>query len=159
MARGACQWKLHLWGQDSLLLFLNFHIFIERFSITLDNLIISLSCILCMDSCEWLCEFTSLIAQLVKNLPAMKETWVRFLGWEDPLEKEMATHSSILAWRIPWTEEPGGLRSMGSQEPDRTEWPAPLPPAEKASRWWCTVSGRDSFGFLCVKKEEEKEKP
>ena len=56
----------------------------------------------------------SLIAQLVKNLPAMWETWVRFLGWEDPLEKEMATHSSILAWRIPWTEEPGGLQSTGS---------------------------------------------
>ena len=63
----------------------------------------------------------SLIAQSVKNLPAMQETWVRFLGWEDTLEKEMATHSSILAWRIPWTEEPGGLQSMGSQESDTTE--------------------------------------
>ena len=63
----------------------------------------------------------SLIAQLVKNLPVMQETWVRFLGQEDPLEKEMATHSSILAWRIPWTEEPGGLQSMGSQESDTTE--------------------------------------
>ena len=52
---------------------------------------------------------TNLIAQLVKNLPAMQETWVRSLGGEDPLEKEMATHSSILAWRIPWTEEPGRL--------------------------------------------------
>ena len=52
---------------------------------------------------------TSLVAQLVKNLPAMQDTWVRFVGWEDPLEKEMATHSSILAWRIQWTEEPGGL--------------------------------------------------
>ena len=49
------------------------------------------------------------VAQLVKNLPAMQETRVRFLGWEDPLDREMATHSSILAWRIPWTEEPGGL--------------------------------------------------
>ena len=49
--------------------------------------------------------WASLIAQLVKNLPAMQETWVQFLGWEDALEKEMATHSSILAWRIPWTEE------------------------------------------------------
>ena len=57
----------------------------------------------------------SLVAQLVKNLPAMEETWVQFLGWEDPLEKEMATHSSILAWRIPCTEDPGGLQSMGSQ--------------------------------------------
>ena len=51
----------------------------------------------------------------VKNLPAMQETWVLSLGREDPLEKEMATHSSILAWEIPWTEEPGGLQSMGSQ--------------------------------------------
>ena len=52
---------------------------------------------------------------MVKNLPAVQETWVGFLGWEDPLEKRMATHSSILAWRILWTEKPGGLRSMGSQ--------------------------------------------
>jgi len=56
----------------------------------------------------------SFIAQSVKNLSAMQETWVRFLGQEDPLEKKMATHSSILAWRIPWTEELGGLQSMGS---------------------------------------------
>ena len=55
----------------------------------------------------------SLIAQLVKNLPTTQETWARPLGQEDPLEKEMAIHSSILAWRIPWTEEPGGLQSMG----------------------------------------------
>ena len=55
------------------------------------------------------------MAQTVKNLPAMQETWVRNLGWEDPLEKEMATHSSILAWGIPWTEEPGWLQSMGLQ--------------------------------------------
>ena len=53
------------------------------------------------------------MAQTVKNLPAMQETWVRSLGRENPLEKEMATHSSILAWRIPWTEELGGLQSMG----------------------------------------------
>ena len=52
---------------------------------------------------------------MAKNLPAAQETWVRSLGREDPLEKEMATHSSILAWRIPWKEEPGGLQSMGSQ--------------------------------------------
>ena len=55
------------------------------------------------------------MAQLVKYLPAMQETWVQSLGQEDPLEKGMATHSSILAWRIPWTEEPGGLQSMDSQ--------------------------------------------
>ena len=53
--------------------------------------------------------------QWVKSLPAMRGIWVRFLGWEDPLEKGTATHSCILAWRIPWTEEPGGLQSMGSQ--------------------------------------------
>ena len=55
------------------------------------------------------------MAQRLKHLPAMWETWIRSLGQEDPLEKEMSTHSSILAWRIPWAEEPGGLRSMGSQ--------------------------------------------
>ena len=60
-------------------------------------------------------KWASLVAQMVKNLSAMQETWVQFLGWEDPLEKEMATHSSIPAWRVPWTEEPGGLQSMGSQ--------------------------------------------
>ena len=73
----------------------------------------------------WLCDFgmlydffkhhfihpieASLGAQMVKNLPAVQETWVRSLGWEDPLEKEMVTHSSVLAWRMPWTEESGGL--------------------------------------------------
>ena len=62
---------------------------------------------------QWL--RASLVAQLVKNLPAMQEIWVRSLGWEDPLEKGKATHSSILAWRIPWTDEPGGLQSTGSQ--------------------------------------------
>ena len=56
-----------------------------------------------------------LVAQMVKNSPAMQETCVWFLGWEDPLEEGMATHSSIFAWTIPWTEEPGGLQSMGSQ--------------------------------------------
>ena len=55
------------------------------------------------------------VAQTPKNLPALQETWDWSLGQEDPLEKEMATHSSILAWRIPWTEEPGGIQSMGSQ--------------------------------------------
>ena len=55
------------------------------------------------------------MAQMIKNLPAMQETQVRSLGQEDPLKKEMATHSSVLTWRIPWREEPGGLQSMGSQ--------------------------------------------
>ena len=57
----------------------------------------------------------SLVAQMVKNLPSVQETWVRFLGQEDPLEKGMATRFDTLAERIPWTEEPGGLQSMGSQ--------------------------------------------
>ena len=58
---------------------------------------------------------TSLVAQMVKRLPTMRETWVQSLGWEDLLEKEMATLSSILAWKIPWMEEPGRLQSMGLQ--------------------------------------------
>ena len=66
-------------------------------------------------------DHTSLIAQSVKNLPAMQETQVRLLYSEDTLEKEMATHSSILAWKIPWTKEPGWLQSTGSQEPDTTQ--------------------------------------
>ena len=60
-------------------------------------------------------ERASLVAQRLKRLPEMWETWVLSLGREDPLEKELTTHSSILAWRIPWTEEPGGLQSMGLQ--------------------------------------------
>ena len=62
----------------------------------------------------------SLVAQLLKNVPAVQETWVLFLCWEDPLEKEIATHSSILVWRIQRTEEPGKLQSLGSQESDTT---------------------------------------
>ena len=65
--------------------------------------------------CISLMSGASLVAYSVKTLPEVQETWVLSLGWEDPLEKEMATHSSILAWKISWTEEPGGLQSMGSQ--------------------------------------------
>ena len=61
------------------------------------------------------------MAQSVKNLPAVQETWVRSPGWEDPLEKEMATHSSIIAWKISWTEEPGELQSKGPQRVGTTE--------------------------------------
>ena len=61
------------------------------------------------------------MAQIVKCLPTVQETRVRSLAWEDPLEKEMATHSSILAWRIPWTEDPDRLQSMGCKESDMTE--------------------------------------
>ena len=69
----------------------------------------------------WIYKLVPLVAQMVKNLPAMQETQVRFLGWEDPLEKEITTHSNILAWRIPWREEPGRLQSMGLQR-TRHDW-------------------------------------
>ena len=64
------------------------------------------------------CKSATVVAQMVRNLPTVRETWVRSLGWEDPLEEGMATHFSILAWRIPWTEEPGGLQSM---EPSKSQ--------------------------------------
>ena len=63
-----------------------------------------------------------LVTQMAKNSPAMRETWVQSLGWEDPLEEGRATHSSILAWIIPWTEEPDGLQSMGLQSWVRLKW-------------------------------------
>ena len=74
----------------------------------------------CLEVCDYL--RTSLVAQMVKRLPTMRETQVQSLGWEDPLEKEMATHSSTLAWKIPWTEERGRLYSpWGRKESDMTE--------------------------------------
>ena len=72
--------------------------------------IIFLTLELCINEIALLCK-SSLGGEMVKNLPAMRETWVQSMGWEDPLEKEMATHSSVLAWRIPKTEEPRGLQS------------------------------------------------
>ena len=63
-------------------------------------------------------EFLTLVAQRLKRLPVMQETWVQSLGQEDPMEKEMANHSSTLAWKIPWMEEPGGLQSRGHKESD-----------------------------------------
>ena len=72
---------------------------------------------MCLEKSDW--RRDSLVTQMVKNLPAMQEVRVQFLGQEDPLEKEMATHSSILVWEIPWTEDPGGLRSMESQSQTR----------------------------------------
>ena len=72
-----------------------------------------------VSSKKWI--YASLIAQLVKNLPAVQEAWVLFLDWKDPLEKEVATHSSVLAWRIPGMAEPGGLPSMGSHRVETTE--------------------------------------
>ena len=86
--------------------------------------LIILTLLLCKENCtygrihsfiQWLLIGASLVAQRVKRLPAMRETWVWSLGQEDPLEKEVATHSSTLAWKIPWTEKPGRLQSMGSQ--------------------------------------------
>ena len=69
----------------------------------------------CRIRCKYVCIWASLVAQMVKNLPAAQERQVCSLGREDPLEKGMATHSSVLAWRIPWTEELGGLQFMGLQ--------------------------------------------
>ena len=69
-------------------------------------------------------QMASLVAQLVKSPTTMRETWVRSLGQKYPLEKEMATHSSIPAWRIPWRKDPGGLQCMGVTESDTTKWPA-----------------------------------
>ena len=83
--------------------------------------VIVLWCLLCVRQ-------ASLIAQFVKNLPAVQETRVEFLGWEDPLEKGMATHSSILAWKIPWTEEPGRLQFVGSQRIGHDLVTKPPPP-------------------------------
>ena len=80
-----------------------------------------------LEICHWgFClRLASLVAQRVKHLPTTWETRVRSLGWEDPLEKEMATHSSTLAWKIPWTEKPGRLQSMGSQRV-RHDWATSL---------------------------------
>ena len=72
---------------------------------------------------------TSLVTQTVKHLPTMRETWIQSLGWEDPLEKGRATHSSIVAWRIPWTEDPGRLQSMGMQRV-RHNWVTKPSPAQ-----------------------------
>ena len=80
--------------------------------------------------------WASLVAQMVKNLPAVQETWFQSLGQKDPLEEGMATYSSILAWRIPWTEEPGGLQSMGCRKAsDTTEQPTPT--HEYVCYWFC----------------------
>ena len=79
----------------------------------------------------------SLVAQMLKTLPAVQETWVRSLSWEDPLEKGMATHSSILAWRIPWTEKPGRLQSMELQ---RVRQDSATNICAYAADWWCVCA-------------------
>ena len=91
----------------------------------------------------------------VENLTTMQETGVRSLGREDPLGKEMATHSSILAWRIPWTEEPGGLQSMGLQESDRTEWLNHSNMIEIV-RWFTKMTGSIQFTIFLNKEETIK---
>ena len=122
-----CQWKHEKSEYDSLVsLFPSPEIFSSfcYVPLNLPNQIsrrLALCChSLSFNRCSTNVRGASLIAQLVNHLPAMQETQVRFLDQEDPLEKEMATHSSILAWRIPWTEEPDGLQSMGSKESDTT---------------------------------------
>ena len=86
------------------------------------------------------------MAQSVKSLPAMQETCVGSLGWEDPLQKEMATHSSILAWEIPWTEEPGRLQSIGSQRVEHDL-------ATETTAAWCAVFSVIAFHNVRERQE------
>ena len=86
-------------------------------------------------STNFISSWVALVAQKVKHLPAVQETWVRSLGQRDPLEKEMATHSSTLVWKIPWTEEPGRLQFMGSQRVSH-DWATSLP--FHLSYVWCS---------------------
>ena len=103
-------------------------------------------------SVSWRPPRASLVAQSSKNLPAMQETWVRSLGREDPLEEEMATRSSILAWRISWTEEPGGLQSMGLQESETT-WPLNQQPPPPRSNW----HGAECLHHCALHHQSQKE--
>ena len=103
---------------------------------------------------------TSLVAQMVKRLPTMQETWVRSLGWEDPLEKEMAIHSSTLAWKIPWMVERGRLQSMESQRVEH-DWVA-LMSMSMSMKIMVTFSHGLSYGstltcfsIICVHKFPE----
>ena len=91
---------------------------------------------------------TSLVAQTVKCLPTIQETWVRSLGQEDPLEKEMATHFSILAWKIPWTKEPGRLQSMGSQRVGH-DWVTSL--TYSLTKQFCLKEHTSTVDFLRLK--------
>ena len=98
---------------------------------------------------SWHLSWASLVAQRVRCLPAMQETWIRSLGREDPLGKEMATHSSILAWRIPWTEEPGRLQSMGSQRV-RHNWETSLSFYFLSWHLWFPLPWDLRLDFVCV---------
>ena len=88
----------------------------------------------------------SLVSQTVKNLPVMRDTWVRSLGWEDPLEKGMATHSSILTWRTPQTEEAGGLQSMGSQRVGHDR--ATTPPHTHTTECYSAIKKYEKYEIL-----------
>ena len=107
------EWRLReICGENTVCVLVHYQVLelgslISKLKVTDHDMIFSFTL-----SVSWV----SLVAQSVKSLPAMQETWVRSLGWENPLEKKMATHSRILAWRILWTEEPGGLQSKGSQK-------------------------------------------
>ena len=92
----------------------------------------------------------SLVAQMVKNLPAMWETWVQSLGWEDPLEKGMATHSSILAWTIPWTEELGRLQSLRSQRAGHDWTTFTLQWGRSNEAFLQTERSGSTWAFLCL---------
>ena len=95
-------------------------------------------------------EWASLVLQVVRNPPAVQETWVWSLGQEDPLVKEMATHSSILAWEIPWTEEPGGPQSTGLQKSQTWlgDWTPPPPTIDQQLTWTEALQAPLSMGFF-----------
>ena len=128
---------LFLHGMLTLKTFLHFYNNFFIYSLIFSCAVSSLPCRLfsssskqglhfsCSTRAFYCCGFSSLVAQTVKRLSTMRETQVWALGWEDPLEKEMAIHSSTIAWKIPWTEEPGRLQSMGSQRV-RHDWATSL---------------------------------
>ena len=115
-----------------------------RTKLTYARLLLCRRVLICLVfSCLYLWWFATQVAQTVKCLPAMRKTRVQFLGWEDPLEKEMAIHSSTLAWKIPWKEEPDRLQSMGSQRIGH-DWATSL--SLSIERWISYKSA--SLGFL-----------
>ena len=101
-------------------------------------------------------DWTSLVAQMVKRLSTMRETQVWSLGREDPLEKEMAIHSSTVAWKIPWTEELGRLQSMGSQRVGH-DWATSLTNPTIVGEWWESVSIITYSGFTLIKMTQSSE--
>ena len=110
----------------------------HKFRVLTHSCILTVLWVRSLGALEWVSKGYSLVAQMVKSLPAMHETWVRSLGWENPLEKGIATHSSTLAWKIPWMEEPGGLQSVGSQ----------------SQAWLCRFSGSSVLAWRIPWTEE-----